>query len=208
MKYYNKKKKEEGWKVKNNRPEELLQNAEEFYTQEEIENYSHSGGMQRAQQEIAFKVNDLIEIKKKEKILDIGCGVGYTMAVFSSLGYRVEGVDLMQGMIDKAKKNGFNVKQADMRNLKKVIKKESYDILISISALQWVKKEEELEEVAESFFYVLKKNGKAIIQFYPKSKNELMKVKEIFSKANFNAREIIQNENDPRKRLVFLILEK
>lgn len=209
MKYYNKKnKKDEGWKVKNNRPEEILESAEEYYNEEEIENYSKSGGMKRAQQEIALETLDLIEINKKDKILDVGCGVGYTMEVFSSLKYKIEGIDLMQGMVDKAEEKGFRVKQGDMKNLNNVIKKESYDIIISISALQWIKNKEDLFNVAKSFFYILKKQGKAIIQFYPKSKKEFLQVAEIFKKSNFYVEEIIKNENNPRKRKVFLILKK
>lgn len=208
MKYYNKKKNDIGWKVKNNRPEEFLEKPEDYYTQEEIENYSNSGGMKRAQQEIAFRILELMDFNKKEKILDVGCGVGYTMEVFSYLDYKIEGIDLMQGMINKAKEKGFKVKKGDMKNLDKVIKKESYDKIVSISALQWVKKYEELENVAKGFFYILKKQGKAIIQFYPKSKQEFLKVSEIFKKSKFKVTEIIENENDPRKRLVFLILEK
>jgi 18S rRNA (guanine1575-N7)-methyltransferase len=209
MKYYNKKnKKQEGWIVKNIRPEEMLQDPFLYYTKDEVEKYSKSGGMKRAQQEIAFKILDLIKVKKSEKILDVGCGVGYTLEVFQSQGYKIDGIDLIQEMVDKAKKNGFKVKQADMKNLNKVIKKERYNLIISISALQWIKEKEELQQVAKSFFHVLKKNGRAVIQFYPKSKQELLMILEVFKKNGFSGNELIENEDDPRKRLVFLILKK
>ncbi len=209
MKYYNKKKKkQEGWYVKNIRPEDILEHPSEYYTLEEIENYSHSGGMRRAQELIAFRVIELLELRKRKKILDVGCGVGYTMNVFLSEGYNVNGVDLMQGMVDKATKNGFKVKQGDMRELNKIVKKESYDALVSISALQWIKTQEDLKKVAKSFYFCLKKGGKLIIQYYPKNKQELLDTLKVFQNNKFSGRELIENEDDPRRRLVFLVLEK
>ena len=207
MKYYNKKKKkDEGWVVKNTRPEDFLENPSLYYTEKEIEDYSHSGGMKRAQESIAFRMLELINLKKREKILDVGCGTGYTMNVLISEGYKVEGIDLMQGMVDEARKNGFNVKKGDMKNLSKTISKK-YNTIISISAFQWIK-EQDIKEVAKSFYKALEKDGNLIIQYYPKSKKHLLQTLKTFKENGFSGNEIIDNENDPRKRLVFLILKK
>ena len=57
-------KKDKGWTVKNNRPEESLENPDIYYTDDEVNKYARSGGMRRAQEKIAYRVLELLELKK------------------------------------------------------------------------------------------------------------------------------------------------
>src|SRR3989344_9495593 len=47
----------------------------------------------------------VLEIKKGEIILDLGCGTGFFAREFYKLGARVAGVDVSKAMIEIARKN-------------------------------------------------------------------------------------------------------
>jgi len=80
---------------KNDRPEEYLADPNIYYTDEEVEKYAHSGGMRRAQEKIAYRVLELLELKPGSSLLDIGSGPGYTAEVYRSKGYNVTCMDLI-----------------------------------------------------------------------------------------------------------------
>ena len=60
-----------------------------------------------------------------------------------------------------------------------------------------------------SFYTILKPSGKAIFQFYPKTKATLDEIGEYISKnTKFKGNFVIDNPNNPKKRKIFLILQK
>ena len=54
--------------------------------------------------------------------------------------------------------------------------------------------------------YILKKKGKVGIQFYPRSEEDMILIGKIFSKKDFSGNFIIDNENSPKKRTIYMIL--
>jgi cyclopropane fatty-acyl-phospholipid synthase-like methyltransferase len=197
-----------GWKVKIKRPEEIYENLSEYYTKEEVERYARSGGMRRAQQKIALRILQLLGLDEGPRLLDLGCGVGYTTEVYQNLGYRVTGLDILPEMIKHAKEKSLKVIQGDARSLSELFRKEKFDAVVSASALQWLKEESDIAKVASGVYYVLEKEGKAIIQFYPRTEEELKKTFLIFKKNGFEGRIVIDNPDIPKKRVVFLALNK
>jgi cyclopropane fatty-acyl-phospholipid synthase-like methyltransferase len=197
-----------GWKVKIKRPEEIYENLSEYYTKEEVERYARSGGMRRAQQKIALRILQLLGLDEGPRLLDLGCGVGYTTEVYQNLGYRVTGLDVLPEMIKHAKEKSLKVIQGDARSLSELFRKEKFDAVVSASALQWLKEESDIAKVASGVYYVLEKEGKAIIQFYPRTEEELKKTFLIFKKNGFEGRIVIDNPDIPKKRVVFLALNK
>jgi len=211
MKYNSKrqdKRKDKGWIVKNDRPEEYLVNPAFYYTDEEVESYARSGGMRRAQERLAARVLDFLDLKKSSKILDIGAGPGYTAGVYRANGHEVTCIDLIPKMVEKAKEKGFKSVQGDMRDLKKLFPKSKYNAVVSVSALQWIKGKEDLKRVAEGIYYVLSSGGRIVIQFYPKSKEEAKSICKIFNESGFNGDLVIENEDIPKNRTVFLVMKK
>jgi hypothetical protein len=91
-----------------------------------------------------------------------------------------------------------------------------FDAIFSISALQWIYKEANLEnthfnliELFSSFYRILKPQGKAIFQFYPKNNKVLDNMGRIIKEnSKFQGNFIIDNPNSPKKRKIFLILRK
>lgn len=199
--------KNKGWKVSIDRPEELLGNPAIYYTDDEVERYARSGGMRRAQEAIAERIIELLEIDKG-KILDLGCGAGYTAEVYKKLGFEVVGLDVLPNMLEKAKEKKLNLVLGDMKQLKMLFNAESFDFVVSASALQWIKEKDDIKKVAEGIYYVLKKAGKFAIQFYPRTEEELINVGRIFKKEGFEGNIVTDSPENPRKRQVYLIMRK
>jgi len=196
-----------GWKVKIERPEEVFGVPEKFYTKEEVEKYAKSSSMKRTQRKLTLRIIELLQAKPPAKVIDLGCGVGYSTELLEELGFNVIGIDILDEMLKHALQKGLNVKKADMRCLNKHFHKEEFDYIISVSALQWISIRER-EKVAKGCYYILKPRGKIGIQFYPKSEEEMLKTGRIFKKSGFKVEFIIDNPNNPRKRTIYIIAEK
>jgi len=196
-----------GWEVKNERPEEIYKDPEVFYTKEESSRYNSSSGMKNIQHKIAKRVLQLLEMEngKNKTLLDIGCGTGNTLEVFEDFGFDCIGVDVSANMLKYAKEKGFKVKQGSVTELNKAFPTSKFDFVISISALQWLKEKKEYEKAITSISKVLKKGGKCVIQFYPETEKELELVRNIILDAGYTLETIIDNPDNPRKRLVFLV---
>jgi len=207
-KEYNKNFKRNGWVVKNERPEELLGDPKLYYNEEEIEKYSKSGGMRRAQEKIAYRVLELLKLKKGSSLLDIGSGPGYTAEVYREEGYKVSCFDLMPKMLEKAKEKGFQTYLGDMRDIGEILKGKRFDGIVSVSALQWIKEKKDLIKVANGILSLIDKDSPLIIQFYPKSEKELKETAKIFTQNGFSGEVIIDNLDIPKNRLAFLCFKK
>jgi len=185
-------------------------NPEIYYSKEAAFNYEKNKRMQQIQKEMTERALELIELKKG-KILDIGCGTGFSMQAIKDNGFEVQGIDISQPMINIAKKKGFKVKKADFSNIP--FEDKTFDGIISISALQWITGKsyseviEHFNKTAREFYRVLKKKGKAVIQFYPKTEEEFNIVIESFKKAGFSIL-IAEDFPNTKKRKRYLILTK
>ena len=164
--------------------------------------------MKRAQERIAQRVLELLPQTKGKRMLDIGCGTGYTAAAYQEAGYKVVGLDLMQNMVEKAKERGFDAHQGNMKNLSEIFEGERFDVVTSVSALQWIKNQEELKQVAREIYAVTVPNSPVVIQFYPRSEEELKQVAKVFRKNGFDTEIITDNPENPRKRTVYLVMKK
>src|SRR3990167_2496709 len=108
MKY--KLKSSKGWVVKNQRPEEFLGDPKWYYTEDEVERYSRSSGMKKAQEKIAFRVLELLSIPEGSTLLDLGSGPGITAEVYRSEGFKVTCLDVIPKMLEKAEAKGLDRK--------------------------------------------------------------------------------------------------
>ena len=197
-----------GWAVKKDRPEEYLQSPVDYYTDDEVERYSRSGGMRRAQERIAYRVLELLGLKKGSSLLDLGSGPGYTAKIYTLEGYKVACLDLIPKMVEKAKEEGFESYLGDMKEIKKFFPKRKFDGVVSVSALQWIKDKEGIEKVALGIHFVLKKEGVCVIQFYPRSEGELNEVADIFCKKGFKGEIVTDWPEVPKNRTTYLVLKK
>lgn len=201
------KKKQKGWTIKNSRPDEVIGDPLAYYTDEEVEKYARSSAMKRAQEKIAYRILELLKIKEGS-ILDLGCGPGYTSRIYQESGFDVTCLDVTPQMVKKARENGFKIFEGDMRNIKEIFKNKKFDAVVSASALQWLKQEEDIKKVAEGIYSVLDKNAQMIIQFYPKNEQELKQTAKIFINNGFTGEIIIDWPTIPKNRTFFLVMKR
>ncbi len=195
------------WKIKIDRPEELYERPGDYYNRKEIEKYAQSKSMRRKQEKLTVRLVELLEISPPLKILDLGCGPGFSTNFLKEMGFSVVGLDMLEDMLKIAIKKGLQVVKGDMKNLAGIFEENSFDCVMSISALQWINIKD-MGKVAIGIKKILRKNGKFGAQFYPKSDIQMEKIGKIFSKKGFKGGFVVDNENSPRKRTIYLLLTK
>jgi 18S rRNA (guanine1575-N7)-methyltransferase len=203
------------FKVKKKRPEELFNKVTDYYKEETLSRYAKSKSMMNIQEKIAIRALEILDIEKKDAlILDAGCGPGFTAIYLNELGFKTVALDIIPEFLYFYDIKDLNPISADM--CFPPFKPDSFDAIISISALQWIYRDlnneimkNKIINLAKSFFQILKHNKKAVIQFYPKSKEILENLSKIFvNNTNFQGNLIIDNPNSPKKRKIFLVLKK
>jgi len=198
-------------------PEQEFENPNDFYTVEEANRYNSNSGMKKTQKEltqIALELSKPILNNKNINILDIGCGTGFSLEYLRDLGFtNLKGIDPSKEMIKLAKEKNLDVQEAGFENFKKI--KETYNLIISISALQWpIANKEHLElknlvkKIGKELFRLLEHNGVCVIQFYPATEHILEDVISSFKRSNFITELYIHNSDSLKKKKTFLILRK
>ncbi|MFX1493016.1 MAG: class I SAM-dependent methyltransferase [Promethearchaeota archaeon] len=201
--------------IKTKRPEELFENIRDYFNTEYIKKYAKSKNMRRIQEKITFRALELLETRSsKIRILDAGCGPGFAALYLKEIGFDVIALDVISEFLRYYNLIEINPLVADMCFLP--FKPNTFDAIISISALQWIfrdnynkKMEYLLIKLTKSFYKTLKSNGKVVIQFYPKNNEIMEKIGNLFvSNTNFKGNFIIDNPNNAKKRKIFLLLKK
>ena len=105
-------------------------------------------------------------IRKKGRILEIGCGNCRNLLDFARQGFDCYGLDFSEEMLKQAvvfaKQNRIKIKLKKAEAEKLPFKKNSFDYALSIATIHHLKKEDHLKALKE-MFRVLKPNGIAII---------------------------------------------
>ncbi|TES95051.1 MAG: class I SAM-dependent methyltransferase [Promethearchaeota archaeon] len=207
--------KEYSFNIKRKRPEDLFENVSDYFKAETLKNYAESKSIMRTQKKITIRALELLELKNNRPlILDAGCGPGFAAMYLNELGYKTVVLDIISEFLKYYDIEYLNPILADM--CYSPFKPDSFDSIISISALQWVirdvKSKSErliLTNLFVSFYQILKPKSKMIVQFYPKSTVIMDYIAEIVnSKTKFKGNFIIDNPNNPKKRKVYLLLKK
>jgi SAM-dependent methyltransferase len=197
-------------------PEQEHQDPNDFYTEEEANRYNQSSGMRKTQElltKIALSLSKPISEVKRVDILDIGCGTGFSLEYLKEKGYSsLKGIDVSKEMIKLSKLKKLDVKLGGFQDLNKIYEK--YDLIISISALQWLlsnKQEIEIKniikKIGKEIKRLLKKPGFCVIQFYPEKEKIIETVLSSFKRCDLKASLYIYNSESLKKRKFFLILK-
>jgi ubiquinone/menaquinone biosynthesis C-methylase UbiE len=159
--------------------------------------------------------------EKNNIIVDLGCGTGFSSEILVDNGHRVIAIDILNDMLSKAKikKNSLNKEKkfelilADINYLP--IKQSSIDHIFSISAYNFIIHGKKLQRdisktvnnTARYLREILKENGRIIIEFYPKNKQELNTFNASFKENGFDGF-IIKNNPNQKSGQTFLLLKK
>jgi SAM-dependent methyltransferase len=197
-------------------PEKTFQDPNDFYTEDESNRYNQSSGMKKTQEElteIALSLSSPFSNNLSLSVLDIGCGTGFSLEYLKTKGYfSLKGIDPSREMIKIAKSKKLDVKIGGFQDLSKIYEK--YDLILSISALQWVisnKSEIEIKniikKIAKDLKKILKEDGISIFQFYPDSEFVFQTVFNAFKRLFINTEMFIYNSDSLKKRKFFLIIK-
>ncbi len=203
------------FEVKKERPEELYDIVSDYFKGETISQYAKSKSIMRIQEKITIRALELLDLKyNNSRILDAGCGPGFVSIYLKEIGFNVVAIDLITEFLNFYDINELNPISADM--CYPPFRPNSIDAIISISALQWIYRdtnnkimESNLINMLKSFHIILKPGAKAIFQFYPKNKRIMEEIGKIIVKnSKFKGNYIIDNSSNPKKRKIFLLLNK
>ncbi len=200
--------------IKYERPEEYAKDPTEFYTSKRVNEYAQSKSLMRIQERISKRALEIAQIEPPARILDLGMGCGFASTHMFLNKFQVVGIDLNLLFLSYYEIQNLNPIQSDMRDIG--FKPGSFDLIFSISAIQWVLAEKNetkrikfLRKIANQCDLILNPKGKIIFQFYPKSDTSMHEIGKIFnSTGQFNGNFIIDNPDNPKKRKIFLYLEK
>lgn len=126
--------------------------------------------------EVARYVKKIANLKKGDKILDAGCGVGRISVELAKLGLDVTGIDLIQSELDAAKETAqdegvhLNLVKADLRNFatknpdsKNFVQK--YDCAVNLyTSFGYCDTIEEDMKILKNIFESLKTGGTFILE--------------------------------------------
>ena len=207
--------KEYSFNIKRKRPEDLFENVSDYFNAETLTNYAESKSIMRTQKKITLRALELLELQKNHcLILDAGCGPGFAAFYLNQLGHKTVALDFILDFLKFYDITDLNPILADMSYTP--FQPKIFDAIISISALQWIFKEmgnkimrSNLISLFRSFYNILKPNSRAVIQFYPKNNVVMENIGKIIRETTqFSGTFIIDNPNNPKKRKIFLLLEK
>jgi tellurite methyltransferase len=110
-------------------------------------------------------VSRILKYKKGGSVLDLGVGEGRNAIFLSMKGFEVEGVDISKTGVDRflkiAEENRLNVKGI-VEDITKFKMTKNYDIIISISILEFLQKKD-IQKVIENMKKHTKKKGLNVI---------------------------------------------
>jgi SAM-dependent methyltransferase len=201
--------------IKRKRPEEIHKDVSDYFRGEILEQYVTSKSVMKIQEKITIRALELLDLRKKDTlILDAGTGPGFTATYLNEIGYKTVAIDIIPEFLNYYDIKHLNPIVSDM--CFPPFKPHTFDAIISISSLQWIYRKiddnimsTQLINLAKSFYTILKSESKAVFQFYPKNKDILDNIGKIIIKnTKFSGNFIIDNPNSPKKRKIYLLLEK
>jgi 18S rRNA (guanine1575-N7)-methyltransferase len=200
------------------RPE--ISNAPElFYNEDEAVKYHSSSRMINIQREIAERCLEMLSLPEGQPsyILDIGCGSGLSGQVLENAGHYWVGCDISESMLHVASEAGESdtgdVCHSDMgQGLP--FRPGSFDGAISVSALQWLCYSNTAEQDPKlrlnrffsSLYGVLKKDARAILQFYPENAEQAVLIAQCASKVGFAGGIVVDYPNSSKAKKYYLCL--
>lgn len=197
---------------------EGTQAPDAFYDETEARKYDSSSRMRNIQSEITERAIEMLSLPTDHPsyILDIGCGSGLSGEVLEEAGHYWTGIDISRSMLDVAAERDLETGDLVHHDigLGLPFRPASFDGVISISAIQWLCYSESsdqdpklrLNRFFSSLYTVLKKNAKAILQFYPESPEQAVLIMQCASRVGFAGGLVVDYPNSSKAKKYYLCL--
>jgi len=199
------------------RPEHIAP-PEFYYNDTEAKKYATNSHIQKVQTALTERALELLNLPDgPHYLLDIGCGSGLSGEVLEDNGHVWVGVDISPSMLNIAvdREVEGDVFLSDMgQGL--FFRPGIFDGAISISAVQWLcnadKREhvgrigERLRHFFNSLYRSLKRGGRAVIQLYPETPEQLEMITNAALKCGFTGGVLIDFPNSTKSKKYFICL--
>ncbi|EEC44437.1 predicted protein [Phaeodactylum tricornutum CCAP 1055/1] len=203
---------------------ELTGHASLFYNEKEARKYDSSSRMIGVQREITERAVELLRLddSKPSLVLDIGCGSGLSGQVLEERGHVWLGCDVSRDMLTVAKEHEEDTKvlqsTGDLMHHDMgsglPFRPATFDACISISALQWLcysnsaaqNPRKRLTRFFSSLYTVLKRGGRAVLQFYPETAEQAVLISETATKVGFAGGVVVDYPNSAKAKKHYLVL--
>lgn len=114
------------------------------------------------QKSAADMLLSLLDIKKGENVLDVGCGTGnLTKRIFDIARNRTVGIDLSEGMVYQSRRSFGNAIQFRTMKAEDIPFENEFDVILCNSTFQWIK---DVDKAIANFYRALKRGGRVGIQ--------------------------------------------
>jgi 18S rRNA (guanine1575-N7)-methyltransferase len=149
-------------------------------------------------------------------ILDIGCGSGLSGEALEAAGHYWTGIDISKSMLDVA--NDRDTENGDLLHhdigLGLPFRPGSFDGVISVSVIQWLCYSESndqdpklrLNRFFSTLYTILKRNAKAILQFYPENPEQAVLIMQCASRVGFAGGLVVDYPNSTKAKKYYLCL--
>ena len=194
------------------------QPPELYYDEIEAVKYNSSSRIINIQAEISNRAIEMLALPEDTPcyILDVGCGSGLSGEALEAAGHYWVGCDISKSMLDVATdrdcENGDLVHQ-DM-GLGLPFRPGTFDGVVSISAIQWLcysnSKDQDpklrLNRFFSSLYSVLKRDARAVLQFYPENPEQAVLISQCASQVGFSGGLVVDYPNSTKAKKYYLCL--
>jgi len=199
------------------RPEHI-NNAADFYNDEEAFKYTNNTRVIQAQYELTERCLQILAIPedKNPLILDIGCGSGLSGEILTEFGYYWLGMDISKSMLNIAKENGTegNLLHADMGE-GLPFRPGTFDYAISVSAIQWLCNAEKsshnpykrLKLFFQSLYSILVLGARCAFQIYPENPQQLEIITNAALENGFTGGVVVDYPHSSKAKKYYLFLQ-
>lgn len=189
-----------------------------YYNDVEAEKYDSSSRMKVIQSEISSRCLEMLNLPsdRPSYLLDIGCGSGLSGEILEAAGHYWVGLDISQSMLNIA--NQRDTENGDLIHhdigLGLPFRPGTFDGIISVSVIQWLCYSEtndqdpklRLNRFFSSLYVILKRNAKAILQFYPENPEQAVLIMQCASRVGFAGGLVVDYPNSTKAKKYYLCL--
>jgi 18S rRNA (guanine1575-N7)-methyltransferase len=189
-----------------------------YYDETEARKYDSSTRIINIQSEITQRAIEMLGLPEGKTcyLLDVGCGSGLSGQELEEFGHYWVGCDISKSMLEVASEQESetgDLLQVDMgQGLP--FRPGTFDGVISVSALQWLCYSNSTEQDPKlrlnrffsSLYSVLKRDAKAVLQFYPENPEQAVLIAQCASKVGFAGGVVVDYPNSTKAKKYYLCL--